>query len=222
MPRITPGPPCVVCGKPSVARELCATHYKRWQRHGRTDFGRPDDWGQRNNHPLNHAWRWTGRQGREKQWDDFWRFVSDVGEKPTDRHRLRRQRIDRPFGPDNWYWAEPVQDDRLRGRSRKQMAAYQRGWRKRNPLRAKEYELRRMFGISLAEYEKMLAEQDGKCAICGQEDQWFSLAVDHCHGTNRIRGLLCSQCNRGLGLFRDNPDYLDRAADYLRHPTRLI
>ena len=57
----------------------------------------------------------------------------------------------------------------------------------------------------LAEYEQMLVQQGGECAICGQKDKSFNLAVDHCHGTKRIRGLLCSQCNVGLGSFKDKP-----------------
>lgn len=79
-----------------------------------------------------------------------------------------------------------------------------------------------MFGIGIAEYEQMLHEQNGKCAICGQEDEHFNLAVDHCHSKGQVRGLLCSQCNRGLGLFKDSPDLLAKAAEYLRWAKRLV
>lgn len=220
MPRKQPGPPCAVCGEPSIAKKLCAKHYKRLQRHGHIDPTRPEDWGRRSNHPLWQSWKWTKREGRDHRWNDFWQFVSDVGDRPTLEHTLRRYRTDRPFGPDNWYWNERVvikDEDYRRGR-----AANARAWRRQNPLLAKQNELRRRFGISLAEYEQMLAEQDGKCAICGQKDEWFSLAVDHCHNTKRIRGLLCSQCNRGIGLFHDKAELLEAAAAYLRHPKRLI
>jgi len=219
MPRKTPGPPCVICGKSSVARELCAAHYKRWQRHGHVKQTRSDDWGQRHKHPLWHTWKWTKRVGRHPDWNDFWTFVRTVGERPAPDYRLRRQRIDRPVGPDNWYWAASIG---LLQNTKAEKARRQREWRKRNPLRAKEYDLKRKFGIALAEYEQILVDQNGGCAICGQTDKWYSLAVDHCHDTSRIRGLLCSQCNRGIGLFRDSPDLLEKAAAYLRHPTRLI
>jgi hypothetical protein len=80
--------------------------------------------------------------------------------------------------------------------------------------------LRRIFGLSLDDYERMLAEQGGVCALCGSPPgndlRTRHLAVDHCHETGRIRGLLCGGCNRALGFFKDDPELLDRAAAYLR------
>lgn len=89
-------------------------------------------------------------------------------------------------------------------------------WRDKNPLKARGYDLKRKYGITYEEYEEMLAQQDGKCAICGQVDEWFALAVDHCHEKGHVRGLLCSQCNRGLGLLKDSPELLERALEYLK------
>ena len=97
-----------------------------------------------------------------------------------------------------------------------------REWHKKNPVKTKTQQLKKMFGIGMEEYSKMLEEQNGKCAVCGMEDQWFSLAVDHCHDKKHIRGLLCSQCNRGIGLFKDDPQRLRNAAAYLESTTRLI
>lgn len=67
--------------------------------------------------------------------------------------------------------------------------------------------LKRNFNMTLEEYNKILFEQDYKCAICrGYETGYRNevLSVDHCHSTNKIRGLLCNTCNRALGLFKDN------------------
>jgi hypothetical protein len=63
----------------------------------------------------------------------------------------------------------------------------------------------------------MLKAQNYKCAICGNEDEveGRKLAIDHCHSEGRVRGLLCGKCNRGLGLFYDNTDLLEKAKDYL-------
>ena len=61
----------------------------------------------------------------------------------------------------------------------------------------------------------MLSNQSGHCAICINKDK-RKLAVDHCHKTGKIRGLLCSNCNQGLGMFKDNLDFLGRARNYLR------
>lgn len=77
-------------------------------------------------------------------------------------------------------------------------------------------QLRSVFRIGIEDYEKMLADQGGVCAICGTSDSGkFTFAVDHNHKTNRIRGILCHWCNKGLGQFYDNPKNLRRAADYL-------
>lgn len=74
--------------------------------------------------------------------------------------------------------------------------------------------LRRQYGITQAEYDAMADAQDGKCAICGVEKPM--LHVDHDHKTQLVRGLLCGPCNRGIGLFWDNPKLLSAAARYLR------
>jgi hypothetical protein len=64
--------------------------------------------------------------------------------------------------------------------------------------------------------------QNGVCAICGSPPTGTRshglLAIDHCHDTLKIRGLLCNNCNNGLGRFKDNPDSLRKAADYLENP----
>ena len=219
MPRVHPGPPCAVCGQPSVAKKLCATHYKRMARHGRVDFGRPADWGKRAVHPLNECWSKMYRSGgRVPRWDDFWAFVADVGERPTAKHTLRRMRNNEPIGPDNWYWCEPVSDFG-KPKDKELLRAYAKAWRAKNPLRAKNQSLKRAFGITLADFDAMLAEQGGVCAICGRErDEHFNLAVDHCHKTGKIRQLLCAKCNQGIGCFRDDPVILCRAIAYLeRH-----
>ena len=81
--------------------------------------------------------------------------------------------------------------------------------------------LQRKYGITAAEYDAILAAQSGCCAICGlpetltRSDRTMKLAVDHDHATNAVRGLLCADCNNGLGRFRDDPELLRRAADYL-------
>ncbi len=76
----------------------------------------------------------------------------------------------------------------------------------------------RLHGMTIAEYEAMLVEQGGGCTICGSIEPGQNakrLLIDHCHETGRIRGLLCSSCNRGLGYFGDDPERLSRAARYL-------
>ncbi|MGW4446464.1 endonuclease VII domain-containing protein [Streptomyces sp. NPDC004682] len=76
--------------------------------------------------------------------------------------------------------------------------------------------IEKTYGLSPADYQKLFEFQDGRCAIC-RETRKTNLAVDHCHKTEAVRGLLCARCNgqllaRGA---RDRPDVLRRAADYL-------
>lgn len=74
-------------------------------------------------------------------------------------------------------------------------------------LATKKYNLAKAFGITLEDWDKMLVEQDGKCAICKREFSQLKMTpfVDHDHATGRVRGLLCPSCNQFLGLIKDNP-----------------
>jgi hypothetical protein len=77
------------------------------------------------------------------------------------------------------------------------------------------------YGITLDEYDAMLAAQGGGCAICGGKRR-TNLDVDHCHKTLLVRGLLCRQCNRRLlTAARDNPDVLRAAITYLEDPPAV-
>lgn len=82
--------------------------------------------------------------------------------------------------------------------------------------------LKRTYGISADKYNEMLQEQDHKCAVCGEEGflmddkkHKVKLVVDHCHTSGAVRGLLCHNCNRALGLLKDNPESLQKALEYL-------
>lgn len=74
------------------------------------------------------------------------------------------------------------------------------------------YHLKRRYGITAAEYDVLLREQGGLCAVCRERP---AVHVDHCHQTGMVRGLTCFNCNGGLGQFRDRVDIMRRAIDYL-------
>ena len=74
-------------------------------------------------------------------------------------------------------------------------------------------------GCTPEKYQELLVEQGHKCKLCGKM-QTKRLAVDHCHSTGKVRGLLCTTCNAGLGCFNDDPEFLRKAVDYLCHGTR--
>lgn len=75
--------------------------------------------------------------------------------------------------------------------------------------------LKKNYNITLADYERILEKQNGRCKICGKKPGKKMLAVDHCHKTLKARGLLCSNCNVGLGQFKDDLSLLLKAAAYL-------
>lgn len=78
--------------------------------------------------------------------------------------------------------------------------------------------LKYMYGLSVEQFKNLEISQNRLCAICGNKEQMSHgrLSIDHCHTTNKIRGLLCSKCNTGLGQFKDNIKLLEIAINYLR------
>lgn len=82
------------------------------------------------------------------------------------------------------------------------------------------------YGITGPQRDALCEQQDWRCKICDikvslppegdkKTRHKTNAVVDHCHDTGKIRGILCSQCNRGIGLLQDNPDIMRKAADYV-------
>ena len=215
------------CKKRAVSHGMCDMHRRRMERHGHIEETRPDDWGVKHRHPLYNSWAWLRRHKSHTpvcaEWlNDFLQFAMDVGDRPSKKHKLYVADDSKLIGPGNFVWKRAV-TERVEGEDdRTYRARQQRVYRAVRNEEFKGYDLKKLYGMSLAEYETLHRAQDGKCAVCGEEEglvirgKKVSLAVDHCHETSRIRGLLCSQCNRGIGLFRDSPDLLEKAAGYLR------
>jgi len=78
----------------------------------------------------------------------------------------------------------------------------------------RERQLQQNYNITIADYDKMFSLQNGKCLICERASN-KRLVVDHNHSTDEVRGLLCNNCNMGIGLLNDNPITLAKAVDYL-------
>lgn len=96
------------------------------------------------------------------------------------------------------------------------MLSAKKAWRKKNKKKQKlinrQQRLKR-YGLVLEDYDRMLEAQGGRCAICGLSNR--VLGIDHCHKTNKVRAILCINCNAALGGFMDSPQLLRSAADYL-------
>lgn len=82
---------------------------------------------------------------------------------------------------------------------------------------SRHYHLKRRYGIGAAEVDAMIKSQGGLCPVCRQSP---AVHVDHNHVTKKVRGILCEPCNGGLGQFKDDPQRIRRAIDYLqRHES---
>ena len=88
---------------------------------------------------------------------------------------------------------------------------------KRDPDKVKSYWLKHSYGITLEDYNAMLNQQGNKCACCETaEPTGYNWHVDHCHKTGKVRALLCSKCNQGIGLFDESVLKLEQAIKYIR------
>lgn len=183
------------CGKPSFAKNLCAHHYEKAQ------------------HPLNHTWRIIrSRYPGEvpASWNRFAAFLADVGERPSPKHQLRRILASQPYSGSNIRWASPLGKNKTTY-TPTAAASYDRAWN-----------LRRKYGLTVERYGEILTGQGGVCACCRgvethvhKSGKLKDLAVDHDHATGTVRGLLCFNCNSGIGRLKDDPALLRAAAAYL-------
>lgn len=87
-------------------------------------------------------------------------------------------------------------------------------YRKDEPLKVKGFKLKHRYGISLEEFNSISLGQNGLCAVCKVSK---ATHVDHCHKTKRVRGLLCRECNSGIGMLKDNLKFLQNAIVYLEN-----
>lgn len=114
---------------------------------------------------------------------------------------------------------------KLRERDPEKYRAASRRCYQENIEKRRSYERKRAcakYGLTVDQFNSMLNQQQGKCAICGTDfaflegDQNLRPRIDHCHETGEVRGLLCNKCNRALGLFADDEEILRRALKYIQ------
>ena len=220
--------PCKIegCEVLSEAKELCHKHYKRFERHGHTGDTRPKGWGAKESHPLHQIWMWKRRTKDlviADEWLDFWQFVQDVGERPGSEYKMVVIDKTKPFYKDNYEWLKGPIERRDGETDSEFRSRYGKHWRDRNWVSEKDKSLRRMYGITIDTFNEMKDRQKGLCMICSQEESKLNphtglpreLAVDHNKDTGKVRGLLCTDCNTGIGLFLHDDDLTMKAALYL-------
>lgn len=110
-----------------------------------------------------------------------------------------------------------------RAKNKEKVRATYKLWLEKNKDKKKEYqktparkntEFKSRYGITLDQRNKMAEEQGGICTICGITPK--KLCVDHCHKTNKVRNLLCDNCNKVLGLIKENSTTAIKMHDYLK------
>ena len=105
---------------------------------------------------------------------------------------------------------------RAKPKNRERKAENSRAWHAANKDRYWAGCLMRKYGITATEYGAILNRQGGCCAICKRSPTSQRLHVDHCHTTDKVRGLLCSNCNTSIGLLGDDLDLIQTALEYVR------
>lgn len=219
------------CKGKVVSKGLCDKHRKRLARHGSTKQTRPEDWGSREKHPLYNSWVWMRRSNLKiselGSWSDFWKFVQDVKKRPGKTYVIKRIDPSKPFSKNNCKWSVNERGAINPEEYREQRREYAKQYRLKHPKKSKCQCLRKDYNITLEEYEVILEKQNGTCDICDKEETATKrgtkeprmLAVDHCHETGKVRGLLCSKCNTALGSFKDSKELLRKAIQYLTKDT---
>jgi hypothetical protein len=101
-------------------------------------------------------------------------------------------------------------------------AESQRAYTRSRYVHVNAERLMSQFGMTIADYNALLARQNGVCRICKTRPAGRRLAVDHCHDTDTIRSLLCNNCNLGVGNFKDNPALMRAAADYIEEAAARV
>lgn len=229
-PKVKAEGPCSAsdCDRMAEVKGMCGKHYRAFRHAARVEAGLPG--AMKRGHHLYSIWFERKQRGSlcEPWAADFWAFVAAVGDRPGPNHLLRRISTKRPYDLGNWEWIDALK--REPGETKKAFNA--RKWASRRQSDP-DYEgrrwLMRKYGLTPADYQDMYLAQGGVCAICRQPETAVhhtslapkALAVDHCHKTGKVRGLLCWHCNSVLGKVKDSVTILRSMVGYLERSTNL-
>lgn len=115
------------------------------------------------------------------------------------------------------FYKDKYRPDGLRNRCKACEKIRSKKWSTYNPHKRKILDLRNKYGLTLKQFQEIKDKQNNKCAICEDDlDHGLKTHVDHCHKTGIVRGVLCVQCNHGLGKFKDNVQIIQSALKYLK------
>lgn len=137
------------------------------------------------------------------------------GQKPIDKENLivkvcLKCGKSKPF---DYYGKDPTKEDGRRNVCKRCTNLQAKEVRKNNPDKVLKIALKK-YSIELEEYRDIESRQKNCCGICGRTSS-TRLCIDHRHDTGKVRGLLCSSCNKALGLLGDTPEAIYKAYEYL-------
>jgi len=187
------------CSKCKETKELKEFYKNKRNKDGLNLFCRACDKVKRSNEAAKHGYQSYYEKNKEKVLSQSKTYYYENKEKVNQRHTeysKNNPEINRKSRKDH-YWRN--RDKLLEGN--------------------REYRYMRNYGLTLERFDEMRAEQNHRCYICNAheaEEHLEVLNVDHDHETGEVRKLLCSLCNKGLGLFKDSPALLENASAYLR------
>ena len=184
---------CTVPGCEAVhfGRGMCKAHYNRWRRRGTTDKL------VRIRNPYSGVAYRKSHRAEAAARARAWRIANPEKRLETEK--------------------------RYRAANKHKTRLLKKAWRKANPEKhqAAARRSRVTKWMPLSKFSELLVQQRGRCAICGAADpgrkQSGHFAIDHCHTTNAVRGLLCHPCNAMLGFAKDSVETLRKAILYLEH-----
>jgi hypothetical protein len=158
--------------------------------------------------------RWRERNPEKlKEWGTS--YYQQNKEKCAEASRRCREKK-KAENPEAFRAAKAESYKRWRESHKEEHARRNAEWYRNNPDRIKDHVLKQKFGITKADYDAMFAAQNGGCAVCSKPcKSGRRLAVDHCHETSKVRGLLCMNCNNALGRVNDNIEILRNMIKYL-------
>ncbi len=214
--------PCPKCGETKPITEFGANRYSA---SGLSSYCRPCM-------AAEARERRATPEGKRAHYESNLRSAAKTLNDKDGFHTCPKCKVEKPFAeyPKNKYGrhgiatyclpcsAEIVRARRATPEGQAVHRAASKRWREANKERHADNNAKWKYGVEHGTYDTMLAAQDGKCAICGTTDpgnRTGRFAIDHCHNSNQVRGLLCDQCNRGLGMFKDNTSAIQNAIDYL-------
>lgn len=173
---------------------------------------------------MRRLWRRTLKaSGGVTGWGSFEEFQADILRSSSfqDHRSILPLDPNKKVGPDNWHWGHGSELGQYDFKSKEGRNTYNREHRLGFLGRYRSAGLLKSFGITLDQYNEMLKAQAYGCAICARPERTThrgrprALAVDHCHKTGIVRGLLCNDCNTGIARFDDDVALMRRAIAYV-------